>query len=86
MYNLGFVEPIFWPSPVRIGLLPDFDDFHLAIGGWTSSGVDEGGDCRSEAVMTANRLVTSFNNKEEPTIIKRMYYHFVESYIVSILA
>lgn len=54
MYNLGFVEPIFWPSPVRIGLLPDFDDFHLAIGGWTSSGVDEGGDCRSEAVMTAN--------------------------------
>ena len=38
------VEPIFWPSPVRIGLLSNFDDFHLAIGGWTSSGVDERGD------------------------------------------
>ena len=69
------VEPISWPSPVRIRLLHDFDDFHLAIGGWTSSRVDEGGDCRSKMVATANHLVPSLDDKEETGYLHTKILH-----------
>ena len=39
-----------------------------------SYGVDEAGDCSSEAVTTANRSVTSLNDKEEPTIFRSMLF------------
>ena len=77
------VKPIFWPSHVRIRLLAYFDDFHLAIGGWTSSGVDEGGDCHPEAITTANRLITSLVDKEEPAISEHMLFTIVEFDVVS---
>lgn len=46
----------------------------MAIGGWTSSKVDEDGDCRSEAITVANQLIASFDDKEEPAIIKRRLF------------
>ena len=54
--------------------IANFNDFRSAIGGWTSSGVDEEGDCRSEAVTMANRLVTSLDDKEKPTIVQDMLF------------
>lgn len=75
----GYVEPFFWPSPVRIGLWLDFNEFHLAICGWTSSAVDEEGDCRLEVRTTANRLGTSLADKEEPAIIKRGLFAFSQN-------
>ena len=83
--NTRFIHNCFFSTMLNRAIA-FFDDFHSAIGGWTSSGVDEEGDCRSEAVTTANRLVTSLDDKEEPAIVKACYLHSVKSYIVSILA
>ena len=46
----------------------------MAIRGWTSFEVDEEGDCCSEAVMGANYLVASLDDKEELAIVKRMLF------------
>ena len=37
---------------------------------------NEEGDCRSEAITTANRLVTSLDDKEEPAIVKHKLFAF----------
>ena len=72
--HLVNVESIFWPSPIRIRLLPYFNDFHRVMGNWTSSGVDGGGDCRSETIMIANHLVSSLHNKEEIGKVEDMLF------------
>jgi hypothetical protein len=43
---LGNVEPIFWPSPVRIGPFLNFNVSHPAIGSWRSSIVAGKGNSR----------------------------------------
>ena len=49
------------------------------MGGRTSSAVDEEGDCHSEVVTTANRLIASLDDKEEPAIVQDMVFAFSQN-------
>ena len=46
--------------------------------GWSSSTVEEAGNCRPEAVTAANRIVTSLGDKEEPTIVWGRLFAFCQ--------
>ena len=52
-----------------MGQFSNFNDVHPAMDGWSSSTVEEAGNCRPEAVTAANRIVTSLGDKEEPAIV-----------------
>ena len=65
----------FGPSLVQIGLLPDFDDFHLAICGWTSSRIDEG------AIVVQKRL-RRLTDSSPPSTIRRSRHHHTHAIII----
>ena len=61
-----------------MGLFTIPDDIHSALGGWSSSTVEEAGNRRSEAVTAANRIVTYLGDKEEPAIVLGMLFTFCQ--------
>ena len=48
------------------------------MGGWSSSTVEEAGECHSKAVTAANRIVTSLGDKEEPAIVWGRLFAFCQ--------